>query len=546
MDGRYENVFTCRPFGPAAVKTVHTQTSRPRDRGYHLSLLLGCRAALSRKRVVSHRDPDDCRLAGYTHCALQSSARSPPRQARLLSLETTVFRIEVPQRPSRYCDGISRRSFLQLGIAGMATVSLAEVLRARDASRDLGHAQKVTSVILIWLDGGPSHMDLWDMKPEAPPEYRGLWRPIRTNVRGIEISEFFEKQAKIAGRFSIVRSLCNTGSGRTHHEPASRQMLTGRIDAVPNTRQAKYPSIGSIATRVCGSRRRGIPPYISIPVASTIGQIPGYLGASYLGRQHNPFQTGGDPNRTDFQIKNLAPPPSMTMRRLEDRQGLRKKFDQWHRTMDVSNAFEAMDRFDQEAFELISGSAARRAFDISLEDAGVRDRYGRNTWGQSTLLARRLVEAGSTFVTVHFGGWDNHIGLESSMKQKLPRVDAAVAALFEDLDVRGFRDQVLVVVAGEFGRTPRMNNGHGNGAPGRDHWGYAFSCILGGGGVRGGQIVGATDKRGEYVTGRKLTPDDLHATIYHVLGVDPGISFLDLSGRPIPAVADGTVIQELI
>ena len=453
-----------------------------------------------------------------------------------------MFRIEVSGKSSTYCDGVSRRSFLQVGVAGLASLSLADVLRAKNASEQLGHAKKDTSVILVWLDGGPSHMDLWDMKPDAPVEYRGLWHPIRTNVSGIEVSEFFPQKAKIADKFSIVRSLCNN---QTHHEPASRQMLTGRTDAFPDGGQAKYPSIGSIATKVCGSRRKGIPPYVSVPVASTIGHVPGYLGASYLGIQHDPFQTGGDPSHADFKIKNVSPPSGITIQRLEDREGLRKGFDKWRREMDESDAYEAMDKFDQQAVELISGSTARKAFDISLEDESVRDRYGRNSVGQSALLARRLVEAGSTFVTVHCGGWDSHWNLEPSMNEKLPRLDTLVSALFEDLDARGLLDQVLVVVGGEFGRTPTMNVGHGKGRPGRDHWGNAFSCLFGGGGVQGGRIVGASDEHGEYVADQPVSPGDFHATIYHVLGVDPGIHMLDLSGRPIPAVVNGKVITEL-
>ena len=453
-----------------------------------------------------------------------------------------MFRIEASRQSSTYCDGMSRRSFLQIGIAGVGSASLADVLRAKNASERLGHAKKDTSVILIWLDGGPSHMDLWDMKPDAPAEYRGLWQPIGTNVSGLDISEFFPKKARNADKFSIVRSLCNN---QTHHEPASRQMLTGRDNRGADNKRAKYPSIGSIATKVCGSRRPGIPPYISVPVASTIGHSPGYLGASYLGIQHDPFQTGGDPNLADFNIKNLTPPTGINVERLEDRAGLRKQFDNWHRQVDKSNTFAALDKFDKQAFDLVAGSTARKAFDISLESDRNRDRYGRNSWGQSTLLARRLVEAGSTFVTVHCGGWDSHWELEASMKSQAPQLDSLVSALFEDLADRGLLDQVMVVVGGEFGRTPFMNTGHDKGKPGRDHWGNTFSCLFGGGGVQGGQIVGASNERGEYVTDRLVKPSDFHATIYHALGVDPEIHLLDRAGRPVPAVVDGKVITEL-
>ena len=453
-----------------------------------------------------------------------------------------MFRIEASGQTRTYCDGMSRRSFLQLGVAGMASLSLADVLRTKAASEALGHEKKDTSVILVWLDGGPSHMDLWDMKPDAPSEYSGLWRPIRTNVRGIEISEMLPHQAKVADKFTIVRSLCNN---MTHHEPASRFMLTGHTDALSDGRSAKYPSIGSIATKVCGPRQEGVPPYVSVPVASTIGRNPGYLGASYLGGQHNPFQTGGDPNLADFQIKNITAPPGMSIQRLEDREGLRRKFDKWHRDLDETHAFDAMDQFDQQAFELTAGSAARKAFDLSLENPSVRDRYGRHTWGQSALLARRLVEAGSTFVTVHCGGWDHHWNLEAGLIDYLPKIDTTVSALYEDLDDRGLLDQVLVVVGGEFGRTPYMNNGHGKGKPGRDHWGKVFSCLMGGAGVQGGKILGASDDRGEFVADRPVSPGDFQATIYHVLGVDPEISTTDLTGRPVLSAVNGTVIREL-
>ena len=390
-----------------------------------------------------------------------------------------MFRIDASGQTCSYCDGMSRRSFLQLGVAGMASLSLADVLRAKTASHELGHAKKDTSVILVWLDGGPSHLDLYDMKPDAPAEYRGIWRPIRTNVSGIEISELFPKQAKIADKFSIVRSLYHNEGG---HFPASRRMLTGRVDALPDGRGAKYPSIASMAIKVTGSRRPGIPPYVGVPVSSSIGLRPGHVGATYLGGQHNPFDTGSDPNRADFQIKNITPPPGISIQRLEDREGLRRKFDQWQRNLDGTHAFDAMDQFDQQAFDLTAGSTARKAFDISLEDPSVRDRYGRDSWGQSALLARRLIEAGSTFVTLHFGGWDQHWNLEGAMNVKLPRVDSAVSSLLTDLEDRGLRDQVLVVVCGEFSRTPRMNNGHGKGTPGRDHWGNSMFCVLGGGG----------------------------------------------------------------
>ena len=305
-----------------------------------------------------------------------------------------------------------------------------------------------------------------------------------------------------------------------------------------------------MAIKVTGSRRPGIPPYVGVPVSSSHGLRPGHFGATYLGSQHNPFDTGGDPSHADFQVKNLTPPPGMTIRRLDDREGLRKKFDQWHRKLGETHAFDAMDRFDQQAFELTAGSTAREAFDISLEDPSVRDRYGRNNWGQSALLARRLVEAGSTFVTLHFGGWDQHWNLEGAMNVKLPRVDAAVSSLLVDLEDRGLRDQVLVVVCGEFSRTPQMNNGQGSvtgkGTPGRDHWPNSMSVLLSGGGLRMGQVIGATNRRAEEPVRRIMNSNCLLSTVYNRFGIDADHAYYDNTGRPVPILTDGEPISELL
>ncbi|MEX0714241.1 MAG: DUF1501 domain-containing protein [Pirellulales bacterium] len=451
-------------------------------------------------------------------------------------------------KTTRYCDGISRRHFVQIGLAGMATASLADVLRAKEASAELGTPKKNTSVILIWLDGGPGHMDLYDMKPEAPAEYRGLWHPIPTNVPGIEISELFPLQAKVADKFSLVRSL-HHGTG--DHFAGGHHMLTGRGGASGADTAGRYPSICSIASKVCGPRKAGMPAHVAVPYASSIGLRPGYFGANYLGIEHNPFETDGDPNADGFQVQNLRPPGELTIGRLENRRSLLEHFDATRRGIDQAATAEAMDRFQREAYELVTGSAALKAFDIGSEDPSLREQYGRHSWGQSTLLARRLVEAGSTFVTVHFGGWDHHWDLKAGMERYLPMVDSAVSALFTDLSERGLLDQVLVVLCGEFSRTPRMNDGGNGGAPmsmgtpGRDHWGNSMFCLLGGGGVRGGRVVGSTNRLGEVPQDRPVTPCDIHATIYQVLGVDPGTSFLNHFGRPVPALDHGEAISEL-
>ncbi len=459
-----------------------------------------------------------------------------------------MFRVWSGTTPS-YCDGISRRSFVQVGVAGMASASLAKVLAAKEASNADGHANKDTSVILLWLDGGPSHMDLYDMKPEAPAEYRGLWRPIPTSVPGMEITELFPKQAQVADKFSIVRSLHhNTGD----HFTGGHFMLTSRGGASGADTTGRYPSINSIVGKTCGPRRPGMPAHVAVPYAMSIGLRPGYFGANYLGVEHNPFETEGDPNSADFRVPNLVPAGDMTISRLGHRRSLLTAFDGIRKQVDVSGAVDSMDRFQREAYELVSGARALEAFDLSREDNQLRDTYGRDTWGQSTLLARRLVEAGCTFVTVHFGGWDHHWDLKAGMESYLPRVDAAVSALFEDLHQRGLLQRVLVVLCGEFSRTPRMNDGGNGGAagsmgtPGRDHWGNSMFCLLGGGGVKGGQIVGSTNRLGESPKDRPITPGDIHATIYHVLGIDPATSFLNHAGRPVPRIDEGHVIAELV
>jgi hypothetical protein len=460
-----------------------------------------------------------------------------------------MFRLDLGST-TRYCDGLSRRSFLQLGVAGMAAVGLPQILRAREESAAKAGSTRNTGVILIWLDGGPSHMDLYDMKPDAPAEYRGIWKPIRTRVPGFDITELFPKQARVTDKFSIVRSLHHdTGD----HFAGGHRMLTAKDLGVSGANtEPKFPGIGAIVAREVGPRRRGLPAYVAVPSAASIGLSPGYFGAHMLGAQYNPFQVGADPSTPHFAVQNLNLAQGLTIDRLDDRRGLVQRFDTTRRQFDKTDAAHAMDRFAQEAYDFVSGPAARRAFDINKEDPRLRDRYGRHGWGQSTLLARRLVEAGATFLTVHFGGWDHHWDLKAGMENYLPMVDSAVAALFQDLDERGLLDTTLVVLCGEFSRTPKMNDGGNGGAPmskgtpGRDHWGDSMFCLLGGGGVKGGQIVGSTDARGMRPASRPVTPANIHATIYRCLGIDPTLQLLDPSGRPTPVLDDPTAIEELL
>ncbi len=462
--------------------------------------------------------------------------------------KAAMFRLNLAST-GRYCDGASRRDFLHLGVAGLAAVGLPELLRAKEASAESTRAGKGTSVILLWLDGGPSHLDMYDMKPDAPGEYRGIWKPIRTKVPGFDITELYPKQAKVTDKFSMVRSLHHdTGD----HFAGAHRMLTTKDMGVSGANTApKFPGLGAIVNREVGARVHGMPGHVAAPHSASVGVVPGYIGGHMLGSQHDPFLTG-DPNTPNFQVRNLNLAAGLTMQKLEDRRTLLDHFDKAQGHLAKHPSAQAMDRFGEDALEFVTGPMARKAFDIGREDPRLRDRYGRNSFGQSALLARRLVEAGSTFITVHSGGWDHHWDLKASYERMLPQVDAAVATLFEDLDDRGLLDTTLVVLCGEFGRTPKMNDGGNGGAPmskgtpGRDHWGDAMFCLMGGGGVKGGRIVGSTDRLGRRPHTGAVTPSNIHATIYQVLGIDPKLQLLEPSGRPVNVLDDPKPITELL
>ncbi|MCS6851074.1 MAG: DUF1501 domain-containing protein [Gemmataceae bacterium] len=438
----------------------------------------------------------------------------------------------------RYCDGLSRRSFLQAGILGATGLTLADGLRAQAAAQDRGSPTRETALILIWLDGGPTHMDTYDLKPSAPAEYRGPMKAIPTNVPGVAVCELMPRQARIMDRLTIVRSLHHTTGD---HFAGAHWMLTGYFGSNVARLDPMYPSAGAITAKVRGANRPGMPAYVAVPVAASVGLVPGYHGGAYLGTAYNPFQTGGDPNTPNFSVRNLTLPGGLTLSQLEDRRRLLASFDSLRREIDASGTADTLDRFQQEAYELISGPAARQAFDIGREDPRVRDRYGRHIWGQSCLLARRLVEAGVTFVTVHMGGWDNHAAIEAALKNKLPIFDRALASLVEDLDARGLYERVAICVCGEFGRTPKVN-----GNAGRDHWGEAGFAVVGGGGLRTGGVVGATTDKGEYPKDCPVRPEDLWATLYAVLGIDTRQTFVDKTGRPHPVLNGGQPIPGLL
>jgi hypothetical protein len=460
-----------------------------------------------------------------------------------------MFRIDLG-RTAGYCDGVSRRSFLQLGVAGMASLSLPRILQARSESAPSAGGKKNTKAILIWLDGGPGHMDMYDMKPDAPAEYRGLWKPIRSKVPGFDVTELYPKQAKITDKFSVVRSLHHdTGD----HFAGGHRMLTAKDLGVSGANTAqKFPGIGAVVSRELGPRQAGLPGYVAVPYGMSIGIRPGYFGGHLLGSQHNPFETVHDAGSPGFKVPNLDLTAGLSIHQLDDRRTLSARFDSMRKHLDERPDVQAIDKFSEEAYKFVSGDAARRAFDISKEDPKLRDQYGRHPWGQSTLLARRLAEAGCTFVTVHLGGWDHHWDLKKGYETNLPIVDSLVSSLFLDLDDRGLLDETLVVLCGEFSRTPKMNDGGNGGAPmsmgtpGRDHWGNAMFCLMGGGGVKGGIVVGSTDAKGERPKDRAVTPCNIHATFYEVLGIDPKLQLLDPSGRPVNVLDDPTPIAELL
>jgi hypothetical protein len=428
------------------------------------------------------------------------------------------------------CDGISRRSFLKAGTLALGGLTLADVLRLR-AEQGAAPTPDM-SVILIWKGGGPSHIDTWDLKPEAPAEYRGEFRPIATNVPGTYISEHLPLSARHMEKCSVLRSVTHPDAG---HDSASHYLLTGYrpTNDIPAN---EMPSYGSIVAKERGPRRPGLPAYIGVP------QAPGHTAAAYLGVPYNPFSLGADPSQDNFSVRNLTLPGGLTLSRLESRRRLLGSIDAFRREADQTGLMAGLDDFTRRAFEMVTSSAAQRAFAIQQEPASVRDRYGRSRLGQSVLLARRLIEAGVRFVTVDAGGWDTHANNFEALKtRKLPEFDMAWAALLEDMQSRGLFANTLVLVWGEFGRTPRINTNTG-----RDHWPGAQSVVMAGGGLRMGQAIGVTDPRAEYPRERPLTPEDVLATMYHVLGIDTNIEYHNEAQRPIKVLSGGLPIRELL
>ncbi len=448
---------------------------------------------------------------------------------------------------SANCQGSSRRTALKAGFLGLLGLSSADLLRLQAA----GVAKRTgKSVILLWLDGGPSHLESYDPKPNAPSEYRGPWGAIRTNVPGIHLSEQLPRHAKLADKMVFLRSLHHDNGD---HFAAAHWMLTGRFGSHSTDQGQKFPSVGSYVSRIQGANAVGLPAYVGLPAAESVYLYPGYQGAAYLGRAYNPFDVQTQQKYLAASHTGAITPPQCLETfggdtgRIRGRLDLLGSIDHLRRDLDRSGVMEAMDRHQQHAVDMVVGGNAREALDITKESDKTRERYGRNAWGHYTLMARRLVESGVSFVTVDMPLWDDHSSIEKSHGYKLPVLDRAASSLIEDLSERGMLKDVLVVVMGEFGRTPKINTGQpGIPVPGRDHWGNAFSVMMAGGGLKGGQVVGATNDKGEHPIERPLMPSDVLATIYHVLGIDPDQTFIDHAGRPVPILDSGRPISEII
>ncbi|GIW81660.1 MAG: hypothetical protein KatS3mg105_3467 [Gemmatales bacterium] len=429
----------------------------------------------------------------------------------------------------RRCDGIHRREFLRVGSLSALGLSLTDALRLQ---ADAGN-KKPTNCILIWLDGGPSHLDTFDLKPDAPAEVRGPFRPIATNVPGIRICEHFQSLARHMDKVCLLRSLT---SELGEHNFGRHYLLTGYKPSPA----LEYPSIGSVVAHLRGVNS-SLPPYIAVPNVSRQG------GAGYLPASAQPFAVLGDPSKPDFRVKDLRPANGITSSRLHRRRDFLAGLDALSRYIEENDFRRQRDVQFEQAYRLILSPAARLAFDLNREKPEVRAKYGRQKLGQSCLLARRLIEAGCPFVTVTDAGWDTHQQIVRNLKEgfvggyngKIPQLDRALSALLEDLASRGLLEQTLVVVMGEFGRTPKLNT-----SDGRDHWPRAFSVLLAGGGTQGGQVIGSSDARGESPHDKPITPTDLARTIFTLLGIDPDRELQTSDGRPVRVSAGGRVIKE--
>ena len=439
-----------------------------------------------------------------------------------------------------FCDGIARRDFLRLGTASVfgLGLTLPDILARQARAAETGRTPRDVSLIFLFLHGGLSTIDTLDMKPDAPAEFRGEFKPIATNVSGVQIGEHLPKLARHMDKLALIRSFRHHNSD---HGPADHYMLTGYFPQAgfnpglnPNNQK---PAHGAIIARKLGPRG-SVPPFVCLP------KMHPSTGSAYLGAAAAPFVIDADPNAPDFAVPDVVPPPVLAADRLEARKQLLARIDRFQKTaeMQANTAAQTVGVFRQKAFDLMTSPEAKKAFDIHAEDDKLRDAYGRNTLGQSCLMARRLVEAGVRCVTIDHSNWDTHNDNFATLKrQLLPWLDAGLSSLLRDLSERGLLETTLVIATGEFGRTPRINKDAG-----RDHWGPAFTVALAGGGIQGGRVIGKTDARAERPAADPHGPEDLSATICHLLGIDPKDEFLTPEGRPVAIVNNGRVIDELL
>jgi hypothetical protein len=417
-----------------------------------------------------------------------------------------------------FCDGISRRNFLKIGAFG-AGLSLADMLRLQaQATPTEGREapSRPKSAIMIYLPGGPSHMDMYDLKPDAPAEFRGEFRPIATNVTGVQICEHFPLQARMWDKFACIRSIVSVD------EHSDSLVMTGKSQRENMT--ANHPCFGSVVSRVRATHASAMPSFVSLRGMSR-GTEPGFLGIS-----HRPFSPNGP------GVDNLRPLQTVSQERMADRRAMRESFDSLSREVDASA--DGLDTFTTRAFEMVSSGGVRTALDLTREPTQSRQRY---QGVESFLTARRLVEAGVGCVTMSYGGWDTHGQNFQSLRRQLPPLDKGLSLLVGDLAERGLLDDVVVVMWGEFGRTPRINMGAG-----RDHWSPVMSAMVAGGGMRMGQAVGSSSSRGERPQERRVTVPQVLATLYRAIGIDPSTTFPNGAGRPIHVVEDRTPITELL
>lgn len=439
---------------------------------------------------------------------------------------------------NRNCDGVARRDFIQLGLGALLGMGMADLLRVRGRAAEASGRVKPDQVncILIWMDGGPTHYESFDPKPDAPKEIRGELDPIKTRIPGVQFCEVVPKLANIADRLTIIRSICHRDP---NHGGGNHYMMTGAPTPVPVNCGAFvtfHPSFGSVISHQRGLRN-GLPAYMTLPNMSRSG------GPNFLGAQHAPFVISGNPSNKDFKVRDVVLPSGLSDGRAQNRQQLRQALDRMLRLADATADDPAIsfDSYYQQGLDLVTSPKAQAAFDIHREPDNVRDLYGRTDFGQRLLLCRRLVEVGVSFVTCYYGGWDHHTNLFKNIKEKhMPKFDQGLAALITDLDDRGLLDNTLVIALGEFGRTPKVNKDGG-----RDHWPHAMSVLMAGAGTPRGYIHGATDSKGYYASEKIQSPEDFAATLYTKMGVDPAMILHTSAGRPVQLVSGGKPIKEL-